>query len=103
MRCTRSSDRPLSLEAAEAEAPAHGALEHGEQQERQPADARFHQHEAQPREPLTAQKAEQILSSFLVTREPVYAEVPQKVWWNDRNPKDDYDEFEEELRREGRL
>jgi hypothetical protein len=46
----------------------------------------------QPREPLTAQKAEQILSSFMVTREPVYAEVPQKVWWNDRNPKDDYDE-----------
>jgi hypothetical protein len=46
----------------------------------------------QPREPLTAQRAEQILSSFMVTREPVYAEVPQKVWWNDRNPKDDYDE-----------
>src|SRR6185295_15102067 len=46
----------------------------------------------QPPEPLTAQKAEQLLSSFMVTREPVYAEVPQKVWWNDRNPKDDYDE-----------
>ena len=25
-------------------------------------------------------------------REPVYAEVPQKVWWNEKNPKDDFDE-----------
>ena len=24
--------------------------------------------------------------------EPVYAEVPQRVWWNSRFPKDDFDE-----------
>ena len=26
------------------------------------------------------------------TAEPVYAEVPQRGWWNERNPKDDFDE-----------
>src|SRR5882672_10855912 len=46
----------------------------------------------QPREPLTAAKAEQILRAYMFQREPVYAEVPQKVWWNAKNPKDDYDE-----------
>ncbi len=46
----------------------------------------------QPREPLTAQKAEQILRGWMFQREPVYAEVPQKVWWNARYPKDDFDE-----------
>src|SRR3982751_258915 len=46
----------------------------------------------QPPEPLTAQKAEQILRGFMYNSEPVYAEVPQKVWWNARSPKDDYDE-----------
>jgi hypothetical protein len=43
-------------------------------------------------EPLTAQKAEEILRSYMFAREPVYAEVPQKVWWNAKSPKDDYDD-----------
>ena len=43
-------------------------------------------------EPLTAAKAEQILRSYMFQREPVYAEVPQRVWWNAKNPKDDFDE-----------
>lgn len=42
--------------------------------------------------PLTAAKAEKILGSRSLRREPVYAEVPQKVWWTPRSPKDDYDE-----------
>src|SRR5712692_4901806 len=46
----------------------------------------------QPREPLTAAKAEQILRAYMFQREPVYAEVPQKVWWNAKNPKDEFDE-----------
>jgi hypothetical protein len=46
----------------------------------------------QPPEPLTAAKAEQILGAFAVAREPVYAEVPQRVWWNAQSPKDDFDE-----------
>ncbi len=43
-------------------------------------------------EPLTAAKAEQILRAYMFTREPIYAEVPQKVWWDERHPKDDFDE-----------
>jgi len=46
----------------------------------------------QPREPLTAAKAEQILRAYMFQREPVYAEVPQKVWWDEQHPKDDFDE-----------
>jgi len=46
----------------------------------------------QPREPLTAAKAEQILRAYMFQREPVYAEVPQKVWWDATHPKDDFDE-----------
>lgn len=46
----------------------------------------------QKREPLTAAKAEQILSSYRFEAEPIYAEVPQKVWWNERFPKDEFDE-----------
>ena len=42
-------------------------------------------------EPLTAKKAEQIIGSFEVHREPVYAAVPQKVWWDEAHPKDDFD------------
>jgi hypothetical protein len=42
-------------------------------------------------EPLTKQKADEILRGYQFAREPVYAEVPQKVWWNARSPKDDYD------------
>jgi len=46
----------------------------------------------QPREELTAAKAEEILRGYMFKSEPVYAEVPQRVWWNARAPKDDYDE-----------
>jgi hypothetical protein len=47
----------------------------------------------QKREPLTAAKAEQILRDVRFTAEPIYAEVPQKVWWSTpRFPKDEYDE-----------
>ena len=46
----------------------------------------------QRREALTAQKAEQILRAYMFNAEPVYAEVPQRVWWNARSPKDDFDE-----------
>ena len=42
--------------------------------------------------PLTAAKAEEILRGFMFNRQPVYAEVPQKVWWDERHPKDDFDE-----------
>lgn len=43
-------------------------------------------------EPLTAAKAQQIISRFQFATQPVYAEVPQKVWWGPRSPKDDFDE-----------
>jgi hypothetical protein len=43
-------------------------------------------------EPLTAQKAQEIISRYQFTAEPVYAEVPQRVWWNEHAPKDDFDE-----------
>src|SRR5713226_4575430 len=46
----------------------------------------------QKREPLTAAKAEQILREVRFTAEPIYAEVPQKVSWNPRFPKDEFDE-----------
>ena len=44
-------------------------------------------------EPLTQEKAEEIIGDWSFKREPVYAEVPQKVWWNEKAPKDDYDEL----------
>lgn len=43
-------------------------------------------------EPLSAAKAAEILGGWSFKREPVYAEVPQKVWWTAKAPKDDYDE-----------
>ncbi len=43
-------------------------------------------------EPLTAEKAEEIIQGGSFKAEPVYAEVPQKVWWSPKAPKDDYDE-----------
>ena len=56
-------------------------------------------------EPLTAAKAEEILRRFMFARQPVYAEVPQKVWWDEKHPKDDFDEKSlrtfENLRRVG--
>ena len=42
--------------------------------------------------PLTEEKAKEVVSAWLFKREPVYAEVPQKVWWTPKSPKDDYDE-----------
>ena len=44
------------------------------------------------REPLTAEKAKQIIGRYQFVVEPVYAEVPQRVWWSPTAPKDDYDE-----------
>lgn len=43
-------------------------------------------------EPLTEQKAREIISRGSFRSEPVYAEVPQRVWWSPKAPKDDYDE-----------
>ncbi|MFL6246013.1 MAG: hypothetical protein ACJ74H_08320 [Thermoanaerobaculia bacterium] len=43
-------------------------------------------------EPLTEAKAKEIVSAWIFKREPVYAEVPQRVWWTPQSPKDDYDE-----------
>ncbi|MEO8378814.1 MAG: hypothetical protein ABI779_04040 [Acidobacteriota bacterium] len=42
-------------------------------------------------EPLTAEKAQEIISGYSFKSEPVYAEVPQKVWWTPKAPKDEYD------------
>jgi hypothetical protein len=46
----------------------------------------------QPREALTAAKAEEILRGYMFAAEPVYAEVPQRVWWSKSSPKDDFDD-----------
>src|SRR5688572_16925210 len=43
-------------------------------------------------QPLTAEKAQQIIAESSFAREPIYAEVPQKVWWSPRAPKDGHDE-----------
>jgi hypothetical protein len=43
-------------------------------------------------EALTAEKAQELIQSYAFKSEPVYAEVPQKVWWTPQAPKDDYDE-----------
>lgn len=45
----------------------------------------------EPREPLTPKKADEVIRSLLFEVEPVYAEVPQKVWWTPDAPKDEYD------------
>jgi hypothetical protein len=44
------------------------------------------------REPLTAQKAQELVAQYQFAAEPIYAEVPQRVWWSPKSPKDDYDE-----------
>jgi len=44
------------------------------------------------KEPLTAKKAQEIIGAISFKREPVYAEVPQRVWWSPTSPKDDFDE-----------
>ena len=43
-------------------------------------------------EPLTAAKADEVINARAFKKEPVYADVPQRVWWTPRAPKDDYDE-----------
>jgi hypothetical protein len=43
--------------------------------------------------PLTAEKAAVLIRSQAPKREPIYAEVPEKVWWTPQSPKDDYDEL----------
>src|SRR3954451_18017823 len=47
---------------------------------------------SQRRVPLTVEKAKEIVGDYQKVVEPVYAEVPQRVWWSPRAPKDDYDE-----------
>lgn len=42
-------------------------------------------------EPLTAEKANEILRNYQFANEPIYAEVPQRVWWSPKSPQDDYD------------
>src|SRR5436309_1859338 len=46
----------------------------------------------QKAEPLTAAKANEIIESYRFAAEPIYAEVPQKVFWNARFPKDEFDD-----------
>ncbi|HVT42914.1 MAG TPA: hypothetical protein VMT00_00835 [Thermoanaerobaculia bacterium] len=41
---------------------------------------------------LTAERAESLIRSRVFSREPIYAEVPQRVSYGPRSPKDDYDE-----------
>ena len=43
-------------------------------------------------QPLTEEKAREVLGRFIVQKVPVYAEVPQRVWWSASAPKDDFDE-----------
>ena len=45
----------------------------------------------QRKEPLTAQKAAEIIRGYQFAKEPIYAEVPQRVWWSAKSPQDDYD------------
>jgi len=45
------------------------------------------------RQPLTAAKASEIVGRYKFVVQPVYAEVPQRVWWSPTAPKDDYDEL----------
>lgn len=47
----------------------------------------------EPREKLTPQRADKIIRDLMFSTEPVYAEVPQKVWFGPQSPKDDYDEL----------
>jgi hypothetical protein len=56
-------------------------------------------------EPLTEAKANAIVKAWAFKKEPVYAEVPRRVWWSPTSPKDDFDEKSlrtfEHLRRAG--
>lgn len=42
--------------------------------------------------PLTEEFVRTLVLERAIDDEPVYAEVPQKVWWGPGYPKDDYDE-----------
>jgi hypothetical protein len=42
--------------------------------------------------PLTEKMAEVIVRENVYAKEPVYAEVPQKVWYGPKSPRDDYDD-----------
>jgi hypothetical protein len=44
-------------------------------------------------EPLTEQKAQALIQSNQFANEPIYAEVPQRVWWSPKSPQDDYDKL----------
>ena len=41
--------------------------------------------------PLDEAGAKAIVRAWAFKKEPIYAEVPQRVWWNPKSPKDDYD------------
>lgn len=43
--------------------------------------------------PLNEERATEIILDQMFPEEPVYAEVPARVWWNEISPKDDYDGF----------
>jgi hypothetical protein len=40
---------------------------------------------------LTLEKAQELIRGRQFANEPVYAEVPQRVWWSPKSPQDDYD------------
>jgi hypothetical protein len=42
-------------------------------------------------QPLTAEKVESLLRGKILEREPVYAEVPQRVTYGPKSPEDDFD------------
>ena len=41
--------------------------------------------------PLTREMAEGVVRAQMFNKEPVYAEVPQKVWFGPKSPEDDFD------------
>lgn len=43
--------------------------------------------------PLTEESARTLILERAIDKEPVYAEVPESVWWGPGYPKDDYDEL----------
>jgi hypothetical protein len=42
---------------------------------------------------LTREEAERLVARQMFRSEPIYAEVPRRVWFGPRSPKDDYDEL----------
>lgn len=44
-------------------------------------------------EPLTEDRARELILDRAIDDEPVYAEVPERVFWGPDSPKDDYDEL----------